>query len=193
MKIPESCSSMKTAAILSPVYAENAPCYSCILKILFKIPFKNLGDLMTTIFIAASFLYLRMQPQPQAISKNATRNRRNPVGKITAISIPDPSVRAHSPSIRQFLILSPPCPLVYYHYIQRGSFGAAAVCTRKIPEALCLRDFLRYDRFDSRSSAGALTRRAGPSVHYRAGHSSGDGCGESFPPSPQPEPRSPSL
>ena len=55
---------------------------------------------MTTIFIAASFLYLRMQPQPQAISRNATRNRRNPAGKIAAIRIPAPSVRAHTPSIR---------------------------------------------------------------------------------------------
>ena len=42
------------------------------------------------------------------------------MGKITAIKIPAPSARAHSPSPRQFLILSPPYPLVYYHYIQAG-------------------------------------------------------------------------
>jgi hypothetical protein len=43
------------AAFVGPIYAEDAPVYSFILKIRFRMPFKNLGDLMTTIFIAASF------------------------------------------------------------------------------------------------------------------------------------------
>ena len=96
------------AALLAPMYAEDAPFYSFILKIRFKMPFRNFGDLTTTIFIAASFLYLRMQPQPQAISKNATRNRRTPVGKMIAINIPMPSAAAQSPSQRQFFISIPP-------------------------------------------------------------------------------------
>lgn len=114
-----------------PVYAEDAPGYSFILKSRFRMPLRNLGDLMTTIFIAASFLYLRIQPQPQAISKNATRNSRKPVGKIAAIRIPDPSARAHIPSQRQFLrILSPPCPLAYYHYIRLSPGGARTAGTK---------------------------------------------------------------
>ena len=49
-----------------------------------------------------------MQPQPQAMSRNATRNRRKPVGKITAIKIPMPSAKAQAPTQRQYLIYIPP-------------------------------------------------------------------------------------
>ena len=110
------------AALLGPLYEENARLYSFILKILFNIPPRNLGDLMTTIFIASSFLYLRIQPQPQPISRNATRNRRNPVGKITAIRIPSPSVTAQSPSQRQRLMDIASLFLGLLHYIQRGDW-----------------------------------------------------------------------
>jgi hypothetical protein len=72
------------------------------------MPFKNFGDLTTTIFIAASFLYLRIQPQPHPISSIATRNRRHPVGKIAAIRIPSPRARAQTPSQRQYRISIPP-------------------------------------------------------------------------------------
>ncbi len=121
------------------------PCQSFILKIRLKIPLRNFGDLTTTIFMAASFLYLRMQPKPQAISKNATRNRRNPVGKITAIRIPRPSVTAQAPIQRQFLILFPPCLLVYYHYIQRGDGGAQIQRDpRKPPEVPCVQKAARH-------------------------------------------------
>ena len=50
------------AALFGPVYAGDAPFYSFILKIRFKMPFRNFGDFTTTIFIAASFLHLRIQP-----------------------------------------------------------------------------------------------------------------------------------
>lgn len=104
---------------LASLYEEDAPDYSFILKIRLRIPLRNFGDLTTTIFMPASFLHLRIQPQPQAINRNATRNRRKPVGKITAIRIPAPSATAQAPSQRQFLISSPPCLLVYF-IIYRG-------------------------------------------------------------------------
>lgn len=64
--------------------------------------------------------YLRQQAQPQAISKNATRNSIAPTGKIAVIKIPVPSAAAQTPSRRHPPPRFPQCmrhasfPLIQY-------------------------------------------------------------------------------
>lgn len=72
-----------------------------ILNSLLKNPCRALGDFQTTIFITKLLLsrgdQRLQQAQPHAISKNATRNKSAPVGKIAAIRMPHPRATARMP------------------------------------------------------------------------------------------------
>ncbi len=60
--------------------------------------------------------YLRIHAQPQPMSRNATRNRSAPTGKIADMRIPHPNARAHSPRKRhqpQCIQFAPFFPLTY--------------------------------------------------------------------------------
>jgi hypothetical protein len=145
------------AALLASVYEEDAWDYSFILKIFFKMPPRNLGDLMTTIFICSSFLYLRIQPQPQPISRNATRNRRNPVGKMTAIRMPEPRATAKIPIQRQRLIGIASLFPGLLHYIHGGDWRV-----RRSPASGGKREPLRFASPGLRAPDPFAPRQKGP-------------------------------
>lgn len=54
--------------------------------------------------------YLRKQAQPQPMSRNATRNKIAPTGKIAVIRIPHPSAKAEIPRTRHQSQRIPPSP-----------------------------------------------------------------------------------
>ncbi len=71
---------------------------------------------------------LRMQPQPQTMRSKATKNIKNPTGKIATMKIASPSASAQMPRQFHFLphMAAPPSVrLMLHQYIRRGPVPCA--------------------------------------------------------------------